>query len=55
MTIARLSSLAFVVAAATAVAGWVVTGAPALAQTKQAAQTKPSKPAAGASTRWQSK
>ena len=48
MTIARLSSLAFVVAAATAVAGWVVTGAPALAQTKQAAQTKPSKPAAGA-------
>jgi intracellular sulfur oxidation DsrE/DsrF family protein len=48
MTIARLSSLAFVVAAATAVAGWVVTGAPALAQTKQAAQSKSSKPTAGA-------
>ena len=48
MTIARLSSLAFVVAAATAVAGWVGTGAPALAQTKQAAQSKPSKPPAGA-------
>lgn len=48
MTIARLSSIAFVIAAATAVAGWLVTSAPALAQSKQAAQSKPSKPAAGA-------
>jgi len=48
MTIARLSSLAFVVAAATALAGWSMAGAPALAQAKQAAQSKPSKPAAGA-------
>jgi uncharacterized protein len=46
MTIARLSSLAFVVAAATAVSGWVVMSAPGLAQTKQVAQSKPSKPAA---------
>jgi uncharacterized protein len=48
MTIARLSSLAFVVAAAAAVSGWVGMSAPVLAQTKQAAQSKPSKPTAGA-------
>src|SRR5262245_63698405 len=46
MTIARLSKLAIVIAAATAVAATVVSGAPARAQTKQAAQTKPSKPSA---------
>ncbi|HEU0062080.1 MAG TPA: DsrE family protein [Hyphomicrobiaceae bacterium] len=48
MTIARLSRLAIVVAAATALAGGVMAGAPAMAQTKQAAQSKPSKPTAGA-------
>lgn len=48
MTIARLSSLAFVVAAATAVCGWAGMSAPVLAQTKQVAQSKPSKPTAGA-------
>jgi len=47
MIIARLSSLAIVVAAATALAGGVMAGAPALAQTKQAA-SKPSKAPAGA-------
>jgi intracellular sulfur oxidation DsrE/DsrF family protein len=47
MTIARLSTLTIVIAAAAAITTTVVAGAPALAQTKQAAQTKPSKPAAG--------
>jgi intracellular sulfur oxidation DsrE/DsrF family protein len=45
MTIARLSSLATVIAAAAAVATTIAAGAPALAQTKRAVQTKPSQAA----------
>jgi len=46
MTIARLPTLAFLVAAATASAATLVAGAPALAQSKQAASGKPSKASA---------
>lgn len=48
MTIARLSTLAFFVAAITAAAGVIVAGTPALAQTKQAVPTKPAKAAPSA-------
>ena len=48
MTIARLSTLAFLVAAITATAGVIVAGTPALAQTKQAVPTKPAKAAPSA-------
>jgi intracellular sulfur oxidation DsrE/DsrF family protein len=47
MSIARLSTLAIVIAAAAAVAATVVAGVPLLAQTKPAAQTKASQAAVG--------
>ena len=48
MTIARLSTLAFLVAATTATAGVIVAGTPAQAQTKQAVPAKPAKAAPSA-------
>jgi uncharacterized protein len=46
MTIARLPTLAFLVAAVTGIAATLVAGPPALTQSKQAAQGKPSEAAA---------